>query len=197
MENKNWNGNKTSVVSTSGFHNLSKHDRQEVDFYATDPIALEKLLQYEKFDNVWECACGNGHLAEVLKKHNIFGKASDLIVRDYPCEQIDFLKYNGVWKGDIITNPPYKWATEFVYKALDVVTNGNKIAMIFPQRYLSSKSRYRLFTKYPPKIVYALSERINCALNCNFDAKYRSAVDYMWIVWEKCYNGNTLLKWIL
>jgi hypothetical protein len=197
MGNKDWKGNKTSTITTSGFHNLSKHNRDSVDFYATDPIALEKLLQYEQFSNVWECACGNGHLAEVLKKHNILGKSSDLYIRDYPCEQIDFLKFNDKWNGDIITNPPYKWATQFVYKALEIVNEGNKIAMIFPQRYLSSKSRYKLFTEYPPKVVYAFSGRISCALNGNFNSHSNSAVDYMWIVWYKGYKDYTILKWIL
>jgi hypothetical protein len=197
--NKDWVSNKTSIVSTSGFHNLSKHERHEVDFYATNPEALEKLLQYEKFSNVWECACGNGHLAEVLKKHNILSKASDLYIRDYPCEQIDFLKpkKNWYWGGDIITNPPYRWATQFVYRALEVITEGHKVAMIFPQRYLSSKSRYKLFTEHPPKVVYAFSGRIGCALNGNFNAYSHSPVDYMWIVWEKEYKGDTILRWIL
>ena len=81
--NKDWKGNKTSSITTSGFHNNSLHDREENDFYATNPIALEKLLEKEKFENVWECACGKGHLSEVLKKYNIHGKSSDLVDRGY------------------------------------------------------------------------------------------------------------------
>jgi hypothetical protein len=196
--NKDWKGNKTSIVSTSGFHNLSNHERDPLDFYATSPEALKKLLNYEKFCNVWECAVGNGHLAEVLKDNNMLGKVSDLYIRNYPCEQIDFLKFEGTWDGDIVTNPPYKWATQFVYKALEVVTDSHKVAMIFPQRYLSSKSRYKLFTGHPPKIVYALSSRIACALNGNFTGHSSSAVDYLWIIWEKGQKkGDTVLKWIL
>ena len=50
-----------------------KAERQQEDFYATDPKALELFLDKLKQDkiylfNVWECACGQGHLAEVLKK---------------------------------------------------------------------------------------------------------------------------------
>src|SRR3990167_3476926 len=129
---KDWTGNKTSSITTSGFHNNSKHERDENDFYATSPVALEKLLEYENFNNVWECACGKGHLSQVLRYKGIFGKESDLIKRGNE-EQIDFLKSNIDWHGDIITNPPYKFATEFVYKAIETLKDGKKVAMIFPQ----------------------------------------------------------------
>lgn len=192
---KDWTGNKTSSITTGGFHNNSDHERETNDFYATSPIALEKLLEYESFSDVWECACGLGHLSEVLLDKKILGKESDLI--DRGCgEVIDFLKHNIDWKGDIITNPPYKFATEFVYKALETIKEKRKVAMIFPQRYLSSKKRYKLFTTYPPKVVYAFSGRVSCALNGNFDLHSNSAVDYLWIIWEKGFNGNTTLKWI-
>lgn len=193
---KDWTGNKTSTITTSGFHNNSRHERSQTDFYATNPIALEKLLEVEKFDNVWECACGVGNLSEVLKKHGIHGKSSDLINRGYG-EQIDFLHHNIDWEGDIITNPPYKTATQFVYKALETLKNGRKLAMIFPQRYLSSKIRYKLFTEYPPLVVYAFSGRVSCALNNDFTKHSNSAVDYLWIVWQKGFLEETKLKWIL
>ena len=33
--------------------------------------------------------------------------------------------------GDIITNPPYKYALEFIEKALELIPEGNKVAMFF------------------------------------------------------------------
>lgn len=193
--NKDWTGNKTSTITTSGFHNNSKHEREEHDFYATAPEALEKLLKYEKFDNVWECACGKGHLSEVLKNNGILGRQTDLIYRGCG-EVLDFLNHSIDWNGDIITNPPYKKATEFVYKAIATLKDDRKLAMIFPQRYLSSKGRYKLFTEYPPLFVYAFSGRVSCALNGNFTAYSNSAVDYLWIVWKKGFAGETILRWI-
>lgn len=193
---KDWKGNKTSSMATSGFHNNSDYDREVNDFYATSPIALEKLLEKETFENVWECACGQGHLSEVLKAKGIHGKSSDLIDRRYG-EVLDFLSYGDEWDGDIITNPPYSQATQFVYWALELVKTGRKVAMIFPQRYLSSKERYKLFIIHPPKVVYAFSGRVSCAMNGDFTAHSNSAVDYLWIIWEKGFKGDTILKWIL
>ena len=64
---------KKTVFTQIGASSHSKEDRQEDDFYATEPKALEKFLDESgiKLFNVWECACGEGHLAEVLKKRNL------------------------------------------------------------------------------------------------------------------------------
>ena len=192
-----WKGNSASYSTTSGFRNLTTTPRAERDFYATSPIALERLLSVgETFENVWECACGNGHLCNVLKERGICGRCSDIVVRDYPCERIDFLSYDGVWSGDILTNPPYRWATQFVLKALEVVEEDRKVVMFFPQRYLSSKGRYRLFKENPPKRVWAFSRRVSCALNGDFSAHSSNAVDYMWVIWVKGWKGSTILDWI-
>jgi len=193
---KDWIGNKASTIRTSGFHNKkSKYERSSNDFYATDPIALEKLLERESFSNVWEAASGMGHLSKVLEQKGILGKKSDLIKRGDE-EQIDFLHHNVNWQGDIITNPPYRLSTEFVYKAIETLKENRRVAMIFPQRYLSSKRRYKLFMQYPPQVVYAFSGGVSCALNGDFKAHPNSAVDYLWIIWQKGYKGETKLRWI-
>lgn len=44
-------------------------EREENDFYATNPVALRDFLNVytEKINSpVWEPACGQGHLAEEL-----------------------------------------------------------------------------------------------------------------------------------
>ena len=95
-------------------------EREENDFYATDPKAMYKLLEYEKFNqNIWEPACGEGNLSEVLKEHGYNVYSTDLINRGYADEHFDFLKSNNQWFGDIITNPPFKYATEFIKKSLE------------------------------------------------------------------------------
>lgn len=64
---KDWTGNYQSVVGCLGAHNLTEEEREEHDYYATQPIAAEWLMQLETLDrNIWECACGEGHLAKVF-----------------------------------------------------------------------------------------------------------------------------------
>ena len=47
---------------------ISNQERETHDYYATDPKAVELLLNLETFNkNIWECACGEGHISNVLK----------------------------------------------------------------------------------------------------------------------------------
>lgn len=111
----------------------------------------------------------------------------------------DFLKVkdSGFFKGDIITNPPYKHALEFCEKAIDVVTSGHKVAMFLRLQFLESKRRKAFFLKYPPQKVYVSSSRLHCGRNGDFESmKGNNAVAYAWFVWEKGYSGETILKWI-
>ena len=55
MIEKDWTGNKNSIFKTLGASNHTEKDRQNEDYYATDPIAAELLLEVEQFsENIWE-----------------------------------------------------------------------------------------------------------------------------------------------
>ena len=195
-----WTGNKNSIFKTLGASNHTDKDRQAEDYYATDPVAAKLLLGVEHFEGpVWECACGQGHLAEVFREAGIPTRASDIIDRGYG-EVFDFLSMeNQSWDGDIITNPPYKWALDFIYKALTIIPDGRKVAMFLKVQFLEGKERRALYRSTPPQSVYVSSSRILCAKNGCFDQMRSaggSAVAYAWFVWEKGYKGPTILKWI-
>lgn len=200
MSNKDWIGNSKSTYITLGASNHTDKERQHEDYYATDPIAAELLLQVEKFDkNIWECACGEKHLSKVFEAHGYNVRSSDIVDR---CgnEVFDFLRMdNQKWNGDIITNPPYKYAVDFIYKSLQIIEEGSKVAMFLKVQFLEGKERKRLFTKFPPKVIYVSSSRILCAKNAEFERMKQgggSAVAYAWYVWEKGYKGDTIIKWI-
>ena len=196
---KDWTGNTTSVFKTLGASNHADCERQSEDYYATDPFAAQLLLQVETFsDHVWEPACGEKHLSKVFEGDGYQVRSSDLVDR---CgnEVYDFLsEENTLWDGDIITNPPYKFATQFVQKAVDIIPNGRKVAMFLKLQFLEGKERRKLFEKYPPHTVYVSSSRILCAPNGKFEEQRKtgSAVAYAWFVWEKGYKGDTIIKWI-
>ena len=115
-------------------------------------------------------------------------------------EVYDFLGLdNCSWTGDIITNPPYRLAVDFVYKALRVIPGGNKVAMFLRLQFLEGKSRKDLFARFPPKVIYVSSSRILCAKNGDFarmQAAGGSAVAYAWFVWVKGLRQPTIVKWI-
>lgn len=170
---KDWTGNSKSVFVCNGASNHTE-ERQVDDYYATEPKALELLLEREKFkDNVWECACGGGHLSEVLKLKGYMVVSSDIVDRGYRGTRvIDFLEYSEMNSWDIITNPPYKYAKEFIEHALNISVEGTKIAMFLKLTFLESKSRKGLFEKYPFKTLYVSSARLQCAKNGEFE-KYK------------------------
>ena len=197
---KDWTGNKASTFTCLGASNHSLHDRAEHDYYATDPIAAELLLEVEpELDDIWECACGEGHLAKVFEKANKLYSATDLIDRGYGDGFVDFLDKNCLPKfhdGDIVTNPPYKYAKEFIEKALSIIPKGRKICMFLKLTFLEGKARKEFFKKYPPKTIYVSSGRIKCALNGDFESTGQSAACYAWFVWEKGYQGKPTIEWI-
>ena len=95
---KDWTGNRNSTFVMLGASNHTNKQREVNDFYATDPHALEIFLDKLEQDNIklhrniWECACGQGHLSEVLKKRGYEVRSTDVIDRGYGDKQIDFLK---------------------------------------------------------------------------------------------------------
>ncbi len=197
---KDWVGNQNSIFKTLGASNHTDKERQKEDYYATDPIAAKLLLQVENFDtNIWECACGEKHLANVFEEYGHIVRASDLIQR-CDCEIYDFLSMeNTEWNGDIITNPPYAMALDFIYKALSIIPRGNKLAMFLKVQFMEGKERKNLFREFPPKVIYISSSRIMCAKNGDFETMKKgggSAVAYAWYVWEKGYKGDTIVRWI-
>ncbi len=188
---------KESTFINQGATNHAKGVRESNDYYATDPIAGRLLLKVEPdLSNIWECACGAGHLAKVFVEAGKLYKATDLIDRGYGTVE-DFLSNDESYhNGDIVTNPPYKYAQEFVEHALSKVDNGRKVCMFLKVLFLESQSRKKLFTVYPPKTIYISSSRINCAKNGDFKTYNSSAIAYAWFVWVKGYKGETVIKWI-
>lgn len=202
---KDWAGNKKSTFVQLGASNHTDKQREINDFYATDPHALEIFLDKLEQDNIklhkgiWECACGQGHLSEVLKKRGYEVYSTDIVDRGYGEEQIDFLKekyFPNDLMADILTNPPYKYAKEFVEKALDRQWKGYYTIMFLKIQFLEGQARKNLFEKYPPKYVYINSARQMCAMNGEFEKYNATAICYCWFMWEKGYEGEPVIRWI-
>ena len=194
------------VLTTLGAPN-KKRDKH--DYYATDPKAVELLLDLEEIKPiVLEPFCGGGHISKVLLNHNHKVISSDLINRGFGFEADikDYeLKDDKLYcKGklilnedfDIVTNPPYKNINEFTEYNLNLLRPGCKLIQFLKLQFLESKGRRELFKIYPMKRVWVSSTRLRTAKNGDFK-KYghKNAIAYGWFVWEKGFSGDPIIKW--
>ena len=195
--------NKTIALMT-GASNHTEEEREEHDYYATEPLALEKFLDCIDFNLhkfVWEPACGGGHLVDVLVKRNHVVFATDIVNRDDQTMMTgDFLSVDNKseWQGDILTNPPFKLAEKFVDKGLSLLEPGNYLILFQRILFLESSKRHKLFQNRPPKYVYVHSSRVATAKNGDFE-KYEGggkSLCYCWFVWQKGCKSETIVRWI-
>jgi len=176
----------------------TRAEREENDFYATDPVVISALFEVAEFDRlIWEPACGHGHLSKEMERLGKTVFSTDLVYRGYGAKQpLNFLEETATWPGDIITNPPFNLAREFIEKGLELVEDGHKVAMFLKLQFAEGVSRRSFFEKTPPKTIYASSKRIQTARGGDFEQYGKGSTSaYAWFVWEKGWCGDTIFKW--
>lgn len=168
-----------------------------LDYFPTPPWATRALMQtvIPQFQprgawlgsSVWEPACGEGHIAEVLREYTDDIIATD--VYDYGYGQVyDFLKQKLLAADDrpdwIITNPPFGDKTEaFVLRSLEYAQIG--IAMFVRLQWLETIGRYEhIFRDHPPTLIAFFAERVNLCKG-RWQPDGGTATAYIWLVWIK------------
>ena len=158
-----------------------------LDYFPTPPWATRALIETvlpeigigtKQLGYVWEPACGEGHMAEVLAEYTDVS-ASDVFDYGYGTVE-DFLK--ATQRTDwIISNPPFgEKATEFISRALTLSTN---LAMFLQLRYLEGIGRYEaIFQRYPPTLCAFFVERVNLCKG-RWEPDGTTATAYCWLVW--------------
>lgn len=153
-------------------------------------------MEREPFDGpIWEPACGDGAISSVLKARGHTVQSTDLVDRGYGTPRIDFLMEFKTQAPNIITNPPFKIAAPFAWKALELATA--KVAFLCKLSWLESIERRALFGAHPPKRVLVFSERLTMQRGRQTtDADATGTIAFAWYVWDKSYDGPTQLGWI-
>lgn len=174
------------------------------DHFPTPRHATEALLHYEKFDhNIWEPAAGRGAISQVLKAHNYHVFSSDLYDYGYGQAGVDFLNPKIGFMdsviceppNNIITNPPYNLASEFIAQAYKHANN--KVAMLLRLAFLEGAKRYReLFKINPPTRIWVFSKRVSMFPDGDTRQKGGTTA-YAWFVWDKKDKSRkTQVSWI-
>lgn len=178
-----------------GFKPTTKRnaDLGGADFFPTPAWATHALIQNERFEgDIWECACGDGAMAEVLSETGNKIVSSDLYDRGFGDVGVDFLECRRSIPN-IITNPPYNSAQKFVEKASKSSTQ--KFALLLRLAFLEGANRANtIFSEIPPSRVWVFSERITFYPK-NAVKAGSGTTAYAWFVWDTSAPEGTRLNW--
>lgn len=202
---RDWTGDGNSIFKTLGASNHTTKEREKDDFYATSPVAIDALLSYHDLRLplwIWEPSCGDGQMSRRLEEHGYEVVSTDLVDRGFGLGGVNFFGQTAMPDDTeaIVTNPPYKFATEYVLHALELLPEGGLLCLFLKTTFLEGRGRFaRIFSQTPPRWVLQCSERVLCAKNADFEGMRRgggSAVSYAWFVWQKGWTGKTTLDWV-
>ncbi len=133
--------------------NQNSRDRHPQDYYPTPSEATLILLANQELSaNIWEPACGQLHISKVLEEKGHRVKSTDIN------EGEDFFEQDTVFTGDIVTNPPFKYAQKFVEHAL-TLTSG-RVCMLMALGFMTSQSRKPLMTSGKLEKIIIITKRL-------------------------------------
>lgn len=172
-------------------------ERQPEDFYATHPCAIPPLMEFLGWTNggkrILEPACGAGHLSFMMETYGHDVTSTDLIDRGYGTGGIDFLTTQWPPYDAVITNPPYKFAEQFIRKSFEIAPT---VCMFLRLVFLESRKRQDLYQNYPPRYVCVFVDRVPSSKDGLFLPSESSTVCYAWFIWERGFKGRPEIVWL-
>lgn len=169
--------------------------RQKDDFYPTPEHVTRRLFDVEMFDgSVWEPACGNGAISTVAEDYGYETVSTDLNDWGYGSNGIDYLMETKPLADNIVTNPPYTLAQDFIQHAIDLGIK--KHCWFLRLAFLAGAKRFNsLYAPNPPARVYVVSKRPTLWRG-DEEPTGSGTTDYAWFVWCDKHKGETELDWI-
>lgn len=175
----------------------ARHD----DLYSTPKEAVDVMLKYYgnmlRVCKVLEPCCGLGAISKPMVGRGIKVDSIDLYDHGYGTPGIDFLSFTPEKEYDfVVMNPPFKLTEEFMDKALQVAKVG--VVMFNRLTTLESIGRATKFAngEWPLAHVHVFGYRVSCPEGPEMKPSPNS-VAYAWYVFEKCFEGEPTLSWIL
>ena len=167
------------------------------DLYETPPVAVSALLSVEQIPmRIWEPACGPGAIVRVLRESDRFVFASDLV--DYHSAHqdrvFDFLtqKKPALNIDCIVTNPPFRWAQEFVAKAIELCP---RVFMLLRLAFLESERRSSILDTGNLCRVHVFRKRLPMMHRAGWEGrKANSGMAFAWFVFLRGYHGPIELR---
>lgn len=178
-------------------------ERDPHDWYVEPNECSAALFSLEKFEGtVWDPACGLGRILNQARLAGLTAIGSDLVNRAMECVTTsDFLRRSHTPVFDnIVMNPPFSLAEEFVREAIRIVPQGGKVAAILPLVWVSGFSSKRDWLPVSPlKTLFSISPRPSMPPGRVIQSGIKpgnGTKDFAWLVWQKGYTGATSLKFM-
>ena len=170
------------------------------NFYPTPPEATRALLSVETFDSdIWEPACGEGHIAKVLDDAGYHVVSTDLNAWGYGTPHVNFLDERHPRAKHIVTNPPYGagLGDDFIDRALSLTRiTGGKVAMLLNIASLAHERRTARWRTTPPARLYAVDGVVCWPDPHRSPPKHFLQHRYVWAVWEQGHHGPASFWWL-
>jgi hypothetical protein len=192
---------RTTSARKKGHSGHSGYDRHENDWYIESERDVDWLLDRVEFDGpTLDPACGRGNIPQRFLARGLPCVGYDLVDRGYGTAGGDFLAYrppHGIQWANIVTNPPYRIAREFIEHALTIATR--RVAALVQLRFLAGQRRGRLYRATPPEMVLTYSVRPSMPPGDVAMAAKGGKVDYVWMIWNVAHptaRGDTRADWL-
>lgn len=183
-------------MPTKKLKNAHLWERDPHDWYVEPNECSEALFAAERFRGaIWDPACGLGRIVEQAHAAGYKAVGTDIVSRSDICaREADFLVSRPAAKfSNIVSNPPFGLAEEFVQHALTLVDKGGKVAMLLPLVWLSGFSTKRNWLPSSPlRRVYPISPRPSMPPGKVIMAGIKAGngtKDFAWFVWLSGYKG--------
>jgi hypothetical protein len=141
---------------------------------------------------------GDGAILKVLASagHAVMGM--DIVDRGWPGTVIcDYLIAPGPFDANVITNPPYRLAFEFLQKA--IADGCPFIAFLLRTNFLESQKRKPFFEQHPPTRIWISSARLPMMNRGDWIGRTSSSnTSYAWFVYDTLDASpgpRPVLKW--
>lgn len=179
-----------------------KRPRSANDFYVEEPWMVRGLFDVQRFEGpVWDPACGTGTIVKAARSIGLDAIGSDIVHRGWPEHEDDLTKTDFLTGGrtlwmtnaeNVICNPPFNLAAEFVRRALHLVPG--KVAMLLRLAFIESVGRSDLFTGGHFMALHPFARRGHMPPGGSNLPRKGGAVAFAWFVWSRRHNGDAIVK---
>lgn len=180
---------------------ITAENCKKFEFFETPSWVVERILDEELLESFLKLdpCCGLGAITNPLKERYDNVIATDINNWGYGNKIVDFLSqefsdHEKETPTDIIMNPPFSKACEFLLKAKEL--NYGKILVFQRFAWLESSVRREFWEKHAPSRVYVCGSRATCWRG---DIKNRASstpTTHAWFVWDSNCKETNKLKFL-